>query len=125
MRKIILTLVVMALFAGSALASGGWIAGDVTVGSMNPRSYQIEIAEGQNVKWRTVEHITDNYFSDLLHTGFYTVRCTIYDDHGVFIAVQVRTNVEVFDAALTACNFVFSNGTALDRSTWGSIKASL
>lgn len=125
MKKIMLGILLMTLFTGSALANPGWISGDVTTTTTNPHSYLIEIGQNGILQWSDNWHIDDTYTSCGLHRGYYTVRCTIYDDHGVSIAAQARTNVFVVPGQTTICSFYFSNGTALDRSTWGSIKATL
>ena len=90
---------------------------------MNAVSYEIEIAQNGVVVWRTVEHIADDYASDELHAGYYDVRCTIYDDHGMPLDADVRSPY-LPSGVFLECSFVFSS-KSLDSSTWGSIKATI
>ena len=122
MKKILLAVLMMSLFTGVSSASAIW--GSVTTFTVIPVSYQIEIAQDSTVIWRTVEHIADNYGSCELHAGYYDVRCTIYDDHGMPLDFQVR-HPYLPPGTLLECSFVFDSYKALGSSTWGSIKATI
>jgi hypothetical protein len=121
MKKILLAVLMMSLFAGVSSASVIW--GSVTASSMNAVSYEIVIAQDSTVIWRTEEHIAEDYGSCSLDAGYYDVRCTIYDDHGMPLDGQVR-HPYLPPGTFLECSFVFS-AKSLDSSTWGSIKATI